>query len=1094
MGGLCVGEIDLKTLHKNKMKKILFFLTCILFCVKLTAQENDSLSRFSIAELDSLFKIQKKPVEQLPYALAILKKGEKELDNSDTAFAKILFKAGDTYQKLRDWPNATNYLEKAIAIWQEKMPLNPGHANCLHSLGNLWYYLGKYEDTKKYWQLCFETRKKVLGEEHPDYARSLGNLGVLYYQMGDYESAELYYKQTLAITMKIMGKEHPNYAASLNNLGVLYNDMGDYKSAETYYKQALVIKKIVLGESHPEYVGSLHNLGALYYKMGDYKSAETYYKQAMSIRKSVLGEMHPDYASSLNNLGTLYFKNGDYKSTESYYKQALSIRKNVLGESHPDYARSLHDLGLLYRIMGDYKSAETYYKQTLSIQKSVLDESHPDYALTLNNLGLLYSEMGDCNSAEPYHKQALAIRKSVLGEMHPDYATGIDNLGVLYRDMGDYQSAETYLKQSLAIRKSVLGESHPDYAISLSNLGALHMSRRDYQSAELCYKQALAIRKSVLGEMHPDYATGLENLGVLYKKMGDYKLAEVYYNDCFAIKNSNLSNNFSWLPEKGKEAYWQLEKSFYQNLNNFVAKAEYYTKTAELAYNGNLIANGLLLESTKEIEDAVLNNKDSTTQKVYEELKSLKRLVNHLVSTDSGKKDIIEKYENEADSLDKILVSRLGEYAAFKRKFQLIWRDVQNALIDNEAAIEFARYTNEKDSQNYYMALVLKKGFEYPKLVKLGSEQEIVSISAASGFSELYKLIWEPLDSLMEGVKTVYYSPTGYLNNISFAVLCGKGTEEIVASTDKRRGSITKNITKTRNCVYLADRFTLHQLSTTRYLAEGLKDSKPDNSILVFGGVNYDLIPTSKDSVAEAGSEDFTMIENISRSSANQNKMEYLHGTKIESENLQKILSKKKWKVKAYTEVNASENNFKSELNNKTSSVIHIATHGFAFPEPEEKKKSQFEENNRPYRDSDNPMARCGLLLAGANNSWLGNADTMLTKSGEDGILSALEVSQLNLRKTKLVVLSACETGLGKIEGSEGTFGLKRGFKLAGVEQIIVSLWSVPDKETMELMTLFYNDLSVTLNPVTSFEKAQKEMRKKYPTEPEKWAGFVLVR
>ncbi len=139
-------------------------------------------------------------------------------------------------------------------------------------------------------------------------------------------------------------------------------------------------------------------------------------------------------------------------------------------------------------------------------------------------------------------------------------------------------------------------------------------------------------------------------------------------------------------------------------------------------------------------------------------------------------------------------------------------------------------------------------------------------------------------------------------------------------------------------------------------------------------------------------------------------------------------------------------------------------------------------------------MARCGLLLAGANNSWLGNADTMYAKTGEDGILSALEVSQLNLRNTKLVVLSACETGLGKIEGSEGTFGLKRGFKLAGVEQIIVSLWSVPDKETMELMTLFYNDLSVTLNPVSSFEKAQKEMRKKYPNEPEKWAGFVLVR
>jgi CHAT domain-containing protein len=112
----------------------------------------------------------------------------------------------------------------------------------------------------------------------------------------------------------------------------------------------------------------------------------------------------------------------------------------------------------------------------------------------------------------------------------------------------------------------------------------------------------------------------------------------------------------------------------------------------------------------------------------------------------------------------------------------------------------------------------------------------------------------------------------------------------------------------------------------------------------------------------------------------------------------------------------------------------------------------------------------------------------------QNGILTAAEVSQLNLKKTKLVVLSACETGLGTIEGSEGTFGLKRGFKLAGVEQMIVSLWSVPDRETMELMTLFYSDLTKSLNPITSFEKAQRDMRKKYPQEPNKWAGFILVR
>ena len=191
----------------------------------------------------------------------------------------------------------------------------------------------------------------------------------------------------------------------------------------------------------------------------------------------------------------------------------------------------------------------------------------------------------------------------------------------------------------------------------------------------------------------------------------------------------------------------------------------------------------------------------------------------------------------------------------------------------------------------------------------------------------------------------------------------------------------------------------------------------------------------------------------------------------------------------------ATEDNIIKQENKEAKAILHIATHGFAFPEYNFSDSTISKNSLRyTYRYSNNPMVRSGLILAGGNWAWTGS-DT-LTKMGalQNGILTALEVSQLNLKKTKLVVLSACETGLGKIEGSEGTFGLKRGFKLAGVEQLIVSLWSVPDEETMELMTYFYTYLSNTLNPVSSFEKAQKDMRNKYPNHPEKWAGFVLVR
>jgi CHAT domain-containing protein len=139
-------------------------------------------------------------------------------------------------------------------------------------------------------------------------------------------------------------------------------------------------------------------------------------------------------------------------------------------------------------------------------------------------------------------------------------------------------------------------------------------------------------------------------------------------------------------------------------------------------------------------------------------------------------------------------------------------------------------------------------------------------------------------------------------------------------------------------------------------------------------------------------------------------------------------------------------------------------------------------------------MIRSGLLLSGANWTWKGKGDTLLKMTQEDGILTAYELSQLDLSKTKLVVLSACQTGKGAIQGSEGTFGLKRALKLAGVDNMIASLWDVPDEPTMEMMTLFYTELAKTKLPVSAFELAQKAMRNKYPNEPVNWAGFVFVR
>jgi tetratricopeptide (TPR) repeat protein len=991
------------------------------------------------------------------------------------------------YQRLKKEQKLDSALlvTKQMNTWALKNETDTSlrYAVSYRDIGNCFYALNNNDSAICYYNYSLKYLKKQLRQEHPDYAETLNNLGNLYNTMGDYKYAEPYYKQALEIRKKALGEEHPKYASSLNNLGNLYKTMGDYKSAELYLKQSLEIKKKALGEEHPDYASSLNNLGILYKTMGDYKSAELYLKQSLEIIKKAWGEEHPKYASSLNNLGILYDKMGDYKSAELYLKQSLEIRKKALGEEHPDYAETLNNLGNLYDKMGDYKGAELYYKQSVEIKKKALGEEHPKYASSLNNLGELYKTMGDYKSAELYLKQSLEIIKKALGEEHPIYASSLNNLGNLYDKMGDYKYAELYYKQSVEIRKKALGEEHPDYAETLNNLGELYKTMGDYKYAEPYYKQALEIRKKALGEEHPDYASSFKNIADLYSKTNRTKEALSIYNTCFAILNKNISVNFEWLNDNEKELLWKKNNSFYNDIDNFVsANVIKLPELAGLSYNSNLFTKSKLLETTI--------NKDNyytEIQEIRERLSFLRKKIDKLDDNDALN---YKKLVAEADSLDTKLTQSWPAYAQQKKNLSITWDQVQANLSNDEAAIEFVRFKSDIDSNYHYNALIIRKNDVNPILVNLCNEKQLKEIGNKEGFSAYYPLVWAPLEAYLTGIKTIYYSPTGLLYTVPFHALYAQKDKGDVVSYNKKTRQL--NTTAEENAAFLSDKYTLHQLTSTRYLAMGLKEKSNDKiptSIALVGAVNYDYLPTSTK----------TSLKNKDYASRGSNAigpLPYLEGTKTEVETINKTLNKNGWESVLIEGNEATEENIEKLENQNSKGVLHIATHGFAFAEPKG-MDSTINKNSAKYYLSYNkdPLKRSGLILAGANWAWIGSDEfKKLNPDAEDGILTASSVSLLNLRKTKLVVLSACETGLGKIEGSEGVFGLKRAFKLAGVEQIIVSLWEVPDNETMELMTLFYDDLAKTQNPIVSFEKAQKTMKNNYPTRPDLWAGFVLVR
>ena len=317
---------------------------------------------------------------------------------------------------------------------------------------------------------------------------------------------------------------------------------------------------------------------------------------------------------------------------------------------------------------------------------------------------------------------------------------------------------------------------------------------------------------------------------------------------------------------------------------------------------------------------------------------------------------------------------------------------------------------------------------------------------------KIYQLIWAKIESEFEQlpkIKTVYYAPTELLHLIPFV---GIGNESGV----------------------LGKRYQMIQLSTVGKLIHGL--SEPDwNTTVLYGGIEYQLdTSVFTDSIQKNDvNADFTKTDYI---------WSYLPGTESEIRTIQKILIKKDKNVQVYSSSIATENAIKS-MSGHSPAVLHLATHGFFYSESDEKK-------NNVFSESKDPLLRSGLILAGANHAWVNGMNPYQT---EDGILTAAEISVLDLSNTDLVVLSACETGLGDITKTEGVYGLQRAFKMAGVDIIIMSLWQVPDQETAEFMSLFYSKWSKGMGVRESFRYAQNKMYKKYPNDPNKWAGFILL-
>jgi CHAT domain-containing protein/Flp pilus assembly protein TadD len=865
-------------------------------------------------------------------------------------------------------------------------------------------------------------------------------IGLNYYKQGLYDQTIPYWNMTSRLRLYLFGEQHPKYANALNNLGLLCAKMGNYTKAEAYFLQALEIRKSVSSEQHLNYAAGLQNLGIVYKEMGDYSKAEACYLKALKITKFVSGEKHPNYAAVLQNLGSLYANCGDYSKAEAYFLRALEIRKSVLGERHPDYANTLNALGVVYKNRSDYSKAEACLLQALEIRKSVLGEQHPDCAITLNNLGVLYSDMSDFSKSEAYFLRALEIRKSVLGERHPDCASTLNSLGVVYKVMGDYSKAETN------------------------------------------YLQALEITKSVLDEQHPSCAFELNNLGVLYREMGDYSKAEIYYLQASQLQKNNFLTSLHFMTEQQRQHYWNtMQKKFTNTYPNFsYLCCEMNHSISTFAYDNELFTKGLLLNSSNAIARSIQESNDTALINAFDQLKYMRQMILHLQEKEPQSPHIVE-YTERAEQIEKEITKSSVAYRDNQAIWQITWNSVRKHLQKGQVAIEYMVAPLNKDS-TMYCALLLRRNSKYPELIPLFEEKDVQSILNVNTENNLYdydsygrqisSLVWSKVLPKIKKGETIYFAPSGLLHQLAIEALPYDSTHT------------------------MSDVHNMVRLSSTREIVLN-QSSNVHSTATLYGGIQYNMEADELLAESEAYSTmNLLASRGIDSDTLNRGSVKYLAGTKREVENINRMLRDYHLQVRLFTSTAANEESFKA-LSGTHQNILHIATHGFFWPDSTAKKKDFFAErmmrmgDDAPAEKIIDPLSRCGLLFAGANLALQGHSNE-LPEGVQDGILTAKEISLLDLRDADLVVLSACETGKGEISG-DGVFGLQRAFKMAGVQTIIMSLWPVNDSATQMLMTEFYRNWIVLGQPKrTAFRNAQNAVREEFE-EPVYWAGFIML-
>lgn len=728
-------------------------------------------------------------------------------------------------------------------------------------------------------------------------------------------------------------------------------------------------------------------------------------------------------------------------------------------DSRRDLVESLHYMaGNLAMEYGFYDKSWTYVKDidsTLDLE----DYCNKDvYLKRLSLLGSLYKIRGN------YQKNLEISSKAVEVADEDSMSVSIvlrrilyNNLSVAYTDVGDSEMASKAINKALKLWRTMAIERDEDPddpksllwpVIEYSNLADCYIQSGDFRNAERILQDCYAYyihnypKSTKLRYIYYDLIY-LYELSKNYDSM--WKWAKESYNHSLS---AYLSQSHGMTKIQRTDFWRKMDSNSLEIFSKFALNNESFTV---LAYDAALIQKGFLLKYDGLISDNISNSNDTELIQAYNAFKQ---------AESAG--------SNEKYSLEENVMYLYSKHPEFVRNVSFTnWSDVQKTLVKGDMAIEFVKCCSDGKAVNY-AALLLQTGWERPVIVRLSSERDMDALLAKGARAYLdnerfYSLIWGQIEPYLTGVKRIYFSPYGVLSQLNIEVLKnGKG----------------KPMNKT---------YDIYRVSSTADLYKGEMTSYA--SATLFGGLNYDLDTDLMQSISRGYSEGQWVASVPLELDAGLTRKgwSYLPGTKKEVEQISGILDKESIKNVTIMADSGTEESFKA-LSGRSTPILHVATHGFYISE------KQAERSNPSLLKKDDgdshiyPLRRCGLMMSGGQHAWLGED---IPEGIDDGILTAEEIAGLNLSGTDLLVLSACQTGLGEI-GGDGVYGLQRGFKIAGVNTIIMSLWEVSDAATEVLMTKFYSLLAKGKGKREAFDSAVEAVKKEYES-PEYWAAFIML-